>query len=384
MEVAMKGYRVWAEIDQDALRHNLACIRRRLAPGTRILAVLKADAYGHGAQPTAWTALESGCSMIGVGDSTEALQLREGGVPGPILILGALIEEEIPRVAQYDVSVSVHSPDLLPLLDEEARRHHRVLKVHVKVDTGMARLGVSPGRALALARAVLERPNLHLEGLSTHFASGADPETVRAQLDLFRSVADELSRDGIQPEVLHAANSAGLFTCPEAHLDMVRPGIALYGIDPGPFAALGIALRPALALKTTIAFVKGVEAGVPIGYEGRYRTPRPLRLATCPVGYNDGYPYALSGKGEALVRGRRVPVVGSVTMDYLMLDVSGVPEAGVGTEVTLIGPGLKAEELAQKAGSLPYELLCRLGRRVGRILVNAEPAMQRPAYRGVA
>ena len=379
----MRGYRVWAEIDLAALRHNINTIRRALEPRTKIMAVAKADAYGHGALPIAWTALESGCAMVGVGDSGEAIQLREGGIPGPILILGAIVEEEIHKVVQYDISVTVHSTDLLPLLNQEARRRNRPLRVHLKIDTGMARLGASPARALDVARAILDCSNLQLEGVSTHLASAANPEAVREQLDQFRSAIDELTGDGIQPPILHAANSAGLFTCPEAHFDMVRPGIALYGMDPGIFARLGISLKPVLSLRSQIAYLKGVGADVPIGYDGRYRTTRPTRIATCPVGYNDGYPYQLSGRGEAVVRGRRVPVVGNVTMDYIMLDLGDVPDAEVGDEVTLIGDGIRVEELARRAGTIPYELTCRLGRRVGRVPANAEQPLP-AAFRVVA
>lgn len=379
----MRGYRVWAEIDLAALRHNISVVRRTLEPGVRTLAVMKADAYGHGALPAAWTALQAGCEMIGVGDSTEALELRESGIAGPILILGAIVEEEIPRVVQHDISVTVHSADLLPLLSEEARRRGRSLRVHLKIDTGMARLGASPGRALDVARAVLDRRNLELEGLSTHFACAANPDAVREQLDLFRSVADELRRDGITPPILHAANSAAVFTCAESHFDMVRPGTALYGMDPGPLARLNLGLRPVLSLKTQIAFLKGVPEGTALGYDGRHTTSKPTRVATCPAGYNDGIPYALSNRGEAVLRGRRVSVVGSVTMDYILLDVGEVPDAAVGDEVTLIGAGLKAEDLARRAGTIPLEITCRLGKRVGRIPANAEQPMP-AAFRVVA
>jgi len=380
----MRGSRVWAEVDLAALRHNISVIRRALRPDTQILAVVKADAYGHGALPAAWTAADAGCAMLGVGDSGEAIELREAGLPAPILILGVIVEEEIPEVIRHDISVTVHSPDLLPLLDREARRRARRLRVHLKVDTGMARLGTSPARALEVARAVLGHRNLLLEGLSTHFASAADVETTRAQLDLFRSVADELARDGIQPPILHVANSMALFTCPETHFDMVRPGIALYGLDPGPFARLGLGLKPALSLKTQIAFLKGLPEGVAVGYDGKYRTPRPTRLATCPVGYDDGYPYQLSNRGEALLRGRRVPVVGTVMMDYLLLDVGDVPDAAVGDEVTLFGEGLRVEELARRIPTIPYELTCRLGKRVKRVPVNADLPAVPAAFRVVA
>jgi alanine racemase len=314
-----------------------------------------------------------------VGDSGEAIRLREGGIAGPILILGAIVEEEISKVVQYDVSVTLHSTDLVSRLDEEARRFGRALRAHLKIDTGMGRLGASPGRALGIARAVMDAPNLQLEGLSTHLACASRPDVTREQLDLFRAVEEELRRDGIEPPIRHAANSAGLFSCPEAHFDLVRPGIALYGMDPGPFGKLGLPLRPVLSLKTQIAYLKGVAEGVPVGYDGRWRSPRATRVATCPAGYDDGYPYLLSNRAEAVVRGRRVPLVGSVTMDYIMLDVGDVPEAEVGDEVTLIGEGLRAEDLARRIGTIPYEITCRLGERVRRVPVNVERALPEPA-----
>ncbi len=379
----MKGHRIWAEINLRALRHNISVVRRAIGPHPKIMAVVKADAYGHGAIPVAWTAREAGCSVLGVGDSGEAIRLRECGLPGSLLILGAIIEEEIPEVVRHDISVTVHSTDLLPALNHEARRLGRFLRVHLKVDTGMGRLGVSPGNTLHVARAITAMSNLKLEGLSTHLASGADAGVSRGQLDLFKSAADELARNGIRPPLLHAANSPAVFTCPEAHLDMVRPGIALYGMDPGIFERLGLPLQPVLSLKTRIAYLKRSAQDVPLGYGGQYRTPRPTLIATCPAGYNDGYPYQLSHRAEVILRGRRVPVVGTVTMDYIMLDVGSVPEADVGDEVTLIGDGIRVEELARRIGTIPYELTCRLGRRVKRIPVNAELAP--PAlYRDVA
>jgi alanine racemase len=248
----------------------------------------------------------------------------------------------------------------------------------------MARLGVSPGRALEVARAVLSCPNLELEGLSTHLASASNPDVSREQLDLFRSVTEELASEGIHPPILHAANSIALFTCPESHFDMVRPGVAMYGIDPGPFAALKIPLRPVLALKTQIAYLKGVAEGTLIGYDGRGRAARATKVATCPVGYDDGFPYALSGRAEAVVRGRRVPLLGTVTMDYVMFDVGEVPDVAVGDTVTLIGDGLRVEELARKAGTIPYEITCRLGRRVGRVPATSEESLPPAALRVVA
>jgi len=378
----MRGHRVWAEIDLPALRRNIATVRREVGPSTRIMAVVKADAYGHGAVPIAWHALQSGCDALGVGDSTEALQLRESGIAGPILILGAIIEEEVPKVVEADVAVSVHSPDLLDLLDQEARRQHRLLRVHLKIDTGMGRLGASPQRAAEIAREIAARPNLDLEGLCTHLSSvvSGNGAHTREQLDRFHEVIADLAALGIRPPVIHAANSAGMLMFREAHFDMVRTGITVYGLDPGIFAKLNLDLTPILSLKTRIAFLKGVPAGTPISYDQVYRTERATRIATCPVGYNDGYPRLLTNRASALLRGRRVPVVGTITMDYIMLDVGDLPEAAVGDEVTLIGRDgleeIRCEELARTIGTIPYELTCGLGRRVKRIYVEEPAAAQ--------
>jgi len=373
----MRGHRVWAEIDLPALRQNISVVRREVGPRTRIMAVVKADAYGHGAVPIAWHALRSGCDALGVGDSAEALQLRESGITGPILILGAIIEEEIPKVVEADVAVSVHSPDLLDLLDDEARRQHRILRVHLKIDTGMGRLGASPHRAAEIVRAIASRPNLELEGLCTHLSSvvSANAAHTREQLDRFHETLAELAALGIRPPVIHAANSAGMLMFREAHFDMVRTGITLYGLDPGLFAKMNLPLQPILSLRTRIAFLKGVPAGSPISYDQAHRTARATRIATCPVGYNDGYPRLLTNRASALVRGRRVPVVGTITMDYIMLDVGDLEGVGVGDEVTLIGRDgleeIRCEELAKTIGTIPYELTCGLGRRVKRIYVEA-------------
>ncbi len=371
----MRGNRVWAEIDLSAVRHNVAVLRQRLRPETRLLAVVKADAYGHGAGPVAWTALEAGASVLGVGDSGEALELRESGITAPILILGAILEEEIPRVVEYDIAVTVHSGDLLPILEAEARRQNRVLRVHLKVDTGMGRLGASPARSLELVHEILAAPHLELEGFSTHLSSVAsgNVQYTREQLERFQDALDRLRIDGIRPPIVHALNSVGVFTFPEAQFDMVRCGIALYGMDPGLFGRMGIPLQPVLALKTRLIYLKGLPEGACVGYDQKYRTARPTRIATCAAGYNDGYPYLLANRSCALVRGRRVSVVGTITMDYLMLEVGDLPEASIGDEVTLIGRDgteeIRVEELAKWIGTIPYELTCGLGKRVKRVYV---------------
>lgn len=374
----MRGHRCWAEIDVGAIRHNLQIVRDHVGKHVQVLAVVKADAYGHGAVPIAYQAIESGCAMLGVGDSSEALELRQSGITARTLILGAIIEEEIPQVVESDIDVTIHSRDLLPLLDAEARRQNRLVRVHLKIDTGMTRLGVSCEGAPAVLEAIHDHPNLRLCGVSTHIAGGPDPEYTREQLARFRATIDALKLD-VENCVIHAANSSTLFSVPESHFDMVRPGIAMYGVLP-----LHPKLKPALTLKTRIAYLKAVPAGTFVGYEQRYQTRTDTLIATCPVGYNDGYPWLLSNRADVLVQGRRARVVGTVTMDYIMIDVGRIPGVRVGDEVTLIGrdgsEAIRVEELAQLVGTIPYEITCRLGKRVKRIYVDESraPAAAKP------
>lgn len=376
----MRGYRVWAEIDLAAFRHNVEYVSATVGPHTRLMAVIKADAYGHGAIPIAYQAMQSGCAMLGVGDSSEAIELRQSGIAAPIVILGAIIEEEIPRVVEYDIHVTVHSKNLLPLLDQEARRQHKLVPVHIKVDSGMTRLGVTCENAPDVAREIVSFPNLLLRGVCTHLSSIAsgNVEYSQWQIDRFRDVVESLRRQNlvdVESCLFHAANSAGIFHLPQAHFDMVRTGIALYGVVPDALAPVRANLQPVLNLKTRIAFLKQVPAGTWIGYDQKYQTERETLIATCPIGYNDGYPYALTNRASTLVRGRRVPLVGSVTMDYIMMDVGSVPDVRVGDEVTLIGRDgeetISMLELAKAAGTIPYEISCRLGRRVKRVYVDA-------------
>ncbi len=377
----MRGYRVWAEIDLAAFRKNVSFVTRSVGEHTRVMAVIKADAYGHGAIPMAYQAMQTGCSMLGVGDSTEALELRQSGIAAPIVILGAIIEEEIPQVVEYDIHVTVHSKSMLALLDQEARRQHKLLPVHMKVDSGMTRLGVSCEAAPEVAREIRSYPNLILRGVCTHLSSIASGNVDYSewQIRRFREVVEGLRQQNlvdVESTIFHAANSAGVFHLPDARFDMVRTGIALYGVVPDSLSGIRPSLHPVLSLKTRIAFIKQVPEGTWIGYDQKYRTERDTLIATCPIGYNDGYPYLLSNKGATLIRGRRAPVVGSITMDYVMIDVGGIPGVCVGDEVTLIGQDGDQEismlDLAKAAGTIPYEISCRLGRRVKRIYVDQE------------
>lgn len=371
-------HRAWAEIDLAAFRHNLRATRA-LAGSAQVWPVLKANAYGHGAVAMARVCAAEGLRRLGVGDSGEALQLREAGIATPLLVLGTVIDAEVADLLRHDVEVGVHSESRVRKLGAQARRGGRRLGVHLKVDTGMARLGVRPEAALRVARAILEEPGLELRGLMTHYAAPngcLDPFTA-AQVEVFGAVQGELARNGVPLPAVHGANSATLFTGLDPLGDAVRPGIALYGVLPAGLPGAE-RLRPVLSLRAQVVFLKDVPAGTPVGYGGRWRAPSPTRLAVLPIGYHDGLPYRLGaeGRGVALVRSTRCPIVGAISMDYCTVDVTHVPGVEVGDAATLIGDDgdarISAQEVAEAAGTIPYEITCSIGSRVRRVALHAD------------
>jgi len=366
-------HRVWADVDLAALRRNLARVGERLGPGGRVLAVLKADAYGHGAVPVA-RALSGQPRLwgFGVGDSNEALELRVAGVTEPVLVLGTVIDEEIPQVVSHDVRVGIHSMDRIRHLEREAERQGRCVTVHLMVDTGMGRLGAQPARAHELARAVAASRWLELEGLASHVSS-ARPGHGFTRLQRLRldDLVAGLRAEGVAPPLVHFANTAAILGEVGLDLPLVRPGIALYGVVGPGAGAWGRALEPVLGLRTQIVYLKDVPRDTPIGYNGTFVTPRATRIATLPLGYNDGLAYRLSNRGRALVRGAVAPIVGAVTMDYTMIDVGHIPGVAVGDVVTLVGEDggevITVAELASLVGTIPYEIVCAVGKRVRRV-----------------
>jgi len=372
-----RHFRVWADIDLGALSSNFLAIRRRVGPRRKVIVVVKADAYGHGAIPVARQLVEDGAYALGVGDSGEAITLRESGIGAPILILGAIVEGEIEQVVAYDITTCLHSTERAQRLDREARRQGRQASVHVMVDTGMARLGVRPHRIADLLARIAKCPNLRLTGLCTHFSSAysiADEFTPVQQRRFDAVIESALAALAPARPLVHAANSAAIFrseTDDSLLYDGVRPGAAIYGINPGGYFDGKAELKPVMSLKTQVIYLKEVPAGTPIGYNRSYVAPRKTRIATLPVGYNDGYPYRLGNSSEVLVRGRRAPVVGMISMDYVTVDVGHVPGVVVGDEVTLIGrdgdDAVRVEELARIVGSIPYEITCHVGRRVTKL-----------------
>ena len=368
----MSRHRVWAEIDLDALDHNLFAIRRAAGAGVRVMLVVKADAYGHGAVQIARHAVRCGVAALGVSTSAEALELRESGLELPILILGTVIEDEVADCLRHGVHVGLHASDRRASLEELAGRLNVRADVHVNIDTGMGQLGLPPERALDLLAEVQASPHLRLSGVMSHIAAtdGLASEPGRAQRDRFAEVVRTARAAGLLNGWVHLANSATIFTsCGDVH-DTVRPGIAAYGSLPPSFEAAST-LRPVLSLKSQVVYLRDVPAGTSVGYASEWRAPEATRLATLPVGYNDGLPWGWARGGEVLVGGRRAPIVGRVSMDYVTIDVGHVSGLAVGDVATLIGRDgdeeIRLEEIASRVGTIPYEVACSVGTRVARL-----------------
>ncbi len=356
--------RTWATIDLDAVAHNVRALRGRTPSATAFMAVVKADAYGHGVVPIAETALAAGASWLGVATADEALELRAAGVQAPMLILGPVPADWLPLVAE-DCAITVGDQASIDALERLPSRTRP--RVHLKVDTGMTRLGV-PVEGLPALVARVDPARVVVEGVYTHLACADDPDPAmtRAQLAAFARAA-EIVRARF-PEVLcHAAASAGVLGYPEAALDLVRVGIALYGVSPAPH--LDAPLRPAMTLSSRVVSTRRAAAGTAVSYGATYRAGRATTIATIPVGYADGYPRALSNACVMMIGGQRHRIAGRVCMDFTMLDVGGAA-VREGDEVMVFGPGLPAAEVAGAAGTIAYELFCRVGRRVPRLYLR--------------
>ncbi len=380
-----RRHRAWAEIDLAAFRHNLAVARAR-AGRAAVWPVLKANAYGHGAAVLAAACEEQGVPRLGVGDSSEALELRESGIRAPLLVLGTAIDAELPALLRHQVEVGVHSEGRAHDLGRAARAAGCVLGVHLKIDTGMTRLGVLPEAALRVAGAVRDEAGLELRGVMSHFAAldgYHDPATLEQERRLRQVVAD-LRQAGIAVPAVHCANSAALYSADPLYGDAVRPGIALYGVLP-PALAPSDALRPVLSLHAQVVFLKDVSAGTGVGYGSLWRAPQDCRIATLPIGYADGVPYRLGagGRGSVLIHGRRCAVVGAISMDYCCVDLGPVRGVKVGDTATLLGEDgderILAQEVASACDTIPYEITCSIGSRVRRVYRNMAPAPADPA-----
>jgi alanine racemase len=364
---------VWAEIDLSAIADNVRALDAATG-SARVLAVVKADAYGHGAVPVGRAALDAGATDLGVALVEEGVALRDAGVDAPVLVLSEPVPEAADEVVARGLTPVVYTGSAIEALAKAvAASGGSPLGVHLKVDTGMHRVGCPPERAVELARQVASHRELRLAGTCTHFAVADEPDDpyTGAQVARFRAVLQELRAAGIAPGTVHMCNTAGALAAPDARADMVRIGIGVYGIPPVPALAGVVALRPALSVKARVSYVKALPDGARISYGLRYETSRPTRVVTVPIGYADGVPRALGHAGaHAIVRGVRVPYAGTVTMDQLMLDVGDL-DVEVGDEVVLLGSQqgatVTAAEWAERVGTIPYEIVCGIGPRVPRI-----------------
>lgn len=370
---------VWAEVDLGALGHNVGEVRRLVGSKVKIMAVVKANAYGHGAAEVARAAVRSGADWLGVATPEEAFSLREEGVEAPILVLGYVPYTDLEELIRKDVSITVFSLAQAKDASRVAARRGAAVRVHVKIDTGMMRIGFLPGRKTEEEIFQLASlPGVVAEGIFTHFAlaDAEDKSFTREQLKRFLALVSSLERGGLRIPLRHAANSAAIIDIPETHLDMVRAGIMIYGLFPSPEVSQNkVELRPVMSWKSRIILVKEVGAGTGISYGHTFITARKSLIATVPLGYADGFSRLLSNKACVLVRGRRVPVVGRICMDQFMADVTGVEGVAEGDEVVIFGRQgqefIGVDELAQALGTINYEVVCMVSSRVPRRYTGA-------------
>jgi alanine racemase len=371
--------RAWAEINLDNIAHNVREIKRITNKKTEIMGVVKADAYGHGVMETARTLLDNGVTRLAVSMLDEAIQLRQSGFRVPILILSYTDPRRAEEIILNDVTQTVFSMDLAEALSAAAVKLGRSVKIHIKIDTGMTRVGFMPGYSAVKNVVNISRlPGIIIEGLFTHFASADEKDKTYTymQFEQFMSICSELSRIGVHIPIKHVCNSAAIIEFPEMHLDMIRPGIILYGLYPSnDVNKEEISLKPAMMLKADIILVKDVEKGTPISYGGVFITKKDSRIATIPIGYADGYSRVLNGKGMVLVNGEPAPVVGRICMDQCMIDVTDLKsEVKVGDEVVIFGKQgsreIKVEDLASQIGTVNYEVVCIVGKRIPRVYLK--------------
>ena len=375
--------RTWAQINLDALDNNITQIKSVIDPSAKLCAVVKADCYGHGYEYTAQQMQESGADWFAVSNLAEALQMRKAGIDRPVLILGYTPPDKVRELVYNDISQAVYSLSYARALSENAALYGVTVNAHIKVDTGMSRIGflyhdsVEDYPVIDEIEKVCSLPGINPEGIFTHFSSAdcADGELfTRLQYDLFLSACDRLAARGIYFEIRHCSNSAGILSYREMNFDMVRAGIILYGLYPSSAVERPVKLLPVMELKTVISMLITVPAGTPVSYGRTFTAEHEMRIATVPIGYADGYPRRLSNKMSMLVNGHRAPVIGNVCMDQTMLDVTGIDNVFEGKQITVFGKDggayISVDELAEKAGLINYEVLCSLSRRVPRVYIK--------------
>lgn len=376
----MKNYsRIYAKIDLDAVAYNFESMRKNIRNETKMIAVIKADGYGHGAVQIAHLVEDYGYIWgFATATAEEALELRRAGVKKPILILGYVFEEHYKEIIQKDIRPVVFKKDMAEKLAEEAVRLNKTALIHIGLDTGMTRIGFRDEAAsVETVRQISCLDGIEIEGMFTHFARAdeTDKKWAESQLKRYLDFLEKLERSGVHIPIRHCSNSAGIIDMPEANLDLVRAGISIYGIYPSDEVDKSrVPLKPVMELKSHVSYIKEVEAGTQISYGGTFVTERKSRIATIPVGYADGYPRMLSNKGCVLIRGQRAPITGRICMDQFMADVTDLDDIAELDEVTLLGTDgeeqISVEELSEICGRFPYEFVCDISKRVPRVYIK--------------
>ena len=365
---------VWVEIYLDNIKYNYNKIEENVSRETLIMAVIKAKAYGHGIESLADSLIESGCDRFGVAFPEEGKEIRELGFSIPIHVLGEVLPEQISKIIEYDLIPTVSKEETIRNLNTCAKKKGIKKKVHIKIDTGMGRIGVKPHKALEFISKIKNNySNIYIEGLISHFANAdsKNKEYTYKQWEKFNNLIKQLDKEDIHIPIKHIANSAAVIDLPEMELDMIRPGIMLYGLKPSS-QVKDISLKPALTWKTKVVYLKEVSADTGISYGLTYKTNKKTKVATLPLGYADGYSRLLSNKAEVLIKGKRAPIIGNVCMDQFMVDVTDIP-VEIGDEVILIGEQnhekISASELANIMGTINYEVICSISERVPRLYI---------------
>ena len=370
------GIVTWAEINLDAIAFNVQAFKKHVGDGVKLIAVVKANAYGHGAVPVAKTAVEAGAEMLAVHRAIEGAELRRAGFQAPILIMGYTPPDGGDLVIQHRLTPSLMTIEFAQALSARASALGVRVPVHVKVDTGMSRYGLMQQEVVDFLRIIAPLPGIALEGLFTHFATAdwADPTFTLQQLGVFNEVRQSVEQAGFIIPLAHAANSAATMKLPQAHFDAVRPGIALYGLDPSSEWPPVFEIHPALTLKSIVSRVRTLPSGAGVSYSRTYLTSKPTVAALVPVGYGDGYHRNLSNQSQVLIRGRRAPLIGRVCMDQFVVDASSIPDVQQDDEVVLVGrqgnEHIRAEEIAALAGTINYEVTTALLPRVARVYLR--------------
>lgn len=372
----MQDHLTWAEIDLDAIAHNVRELKQRIGAKAELMAVVKANGYGHGAIPVSETALDNGASRLAVNRSVEGVQLRRVGISAPILVMGYTLPSAAEAIVRWDLTPTVNTVEQAEALSAAASRENKVLPIHIKVDTGMGRFGLLPGEVVGFVRAISQLSSLTVEGIYTHFAmaDALDKAYTLRQFAVYLDVTKRLDEAGFPIAIKHVANSAATLDLAKTHLDMVRCGIALYGLRPSSEVEPAIPLLPAMALKSRVARVRTLTAGSCISYGCTYTTARPTLAALVPVGYGDGYHRLLSNKGQVLVGGQRAPILGRVCMDQFVVKVDHIPDVEQNQQVVLFGrqgdDEINAEEVAAWAETINYEVTTGILPRVARVYLK--------------